>query len=106
MAAVIPPPARRTLDANMSEEQLRLAVTDCARLYGWHVAHLRDSRKSDAVGLPDLVLARDGVVLLRELKNQKGAVSAEQAAWLFAAGGKVWRPVDWSTGIIQWELKP
>lgn len=101
-----PPPARRLLDRQMTEDELLEAVTHCARLYGWHVAHLRDSRTSNAVGLPDLVLARDGQVLLRELKNERAKVTDDQAAWLYASGGKVWRPRDWSTGRILAELAP
>ena len=51
---------------------------------------------ADGQGFPDLVLARAGVVLFRELKTDIGKVSDEQAAWLQAVGGKVWRPKMWS----------
>jgi hypothetical protein len=48
-------------------------------------------------GLPDLILAREGVVLLVELKSEKGKVSLDQQAWIDAAHpfGYVWAPRDW-----------
>jgi hypothetical protein len=50
-------------------------------------------------GVPDLVLARAGTVLLAELKAASGRVTAEQWAWLEAAGpcGRLWRPADWDS---------
>jgi len=80
-------------------------VIDTARLHRWRVGHFRPARtvkgwrtplEGDG-GIPDLILARDGVVLLAELKSATGAATAEQKAWLAAAGpnGRLWRPADW-----------
>lgn len=50
-------------------------------------------------GLPDLILARDGVVLLVELKSRNGRPTVDQTKWLKAAGdnGRLWSPNDWPT---------
>lgn len=89
----------------MTECEFQKLVIDMAHLFGWRVAHFRPARvnrggketwrtpvSADGVGFPDLVLARSGVVLFRELKTDRGIVSDEQRAWLKATGGKVWRP--------------
>lgn len=90
----------------MSEDDFQQRVMDTARLCGWKVTHFRPVKlpsgrwatplQGDA-GLPDLVLARDGVVLLAELKSDTGKPTAEQAQWLAAAGphGRLWAPRDW-----------
>lgn len=67
-------------------------VIDLARLRGWLCAHVRDSRRQDTDGLPDLVCARNGVVILLELKTARGKTSPKQDAWLAAAGGHLFRP--------------
>jgi hypothetical protein len=75
-----------------SEKDFQTWVVDYARLRGWLVAHIYDSRGQDATGLPDLVLARAGVVVLAELKTETGSPSPSQDAWLAASGGHLWRP--------------
>jgi len=71
-----------------------------ARMEGW-TYHTRYSLGSDR-GMPDLLLVRlrDRRVLFRELKTDRGKLSARQAAVLdlLAAVGMdagVWRPADW-----------
>jgi len=102
-----------------SEESFQNRVVHVARLYGWRVAHFRKAPvakrngqrswstpiRYDGRGFPDLVLARDGVVLFAELKNEKGYPSREQRAWLAEIGGqaRLWRPRDWDS-IVE-ELK-
>ena len=46
--------------------------------------------------MPDLILARRGVVILAELKSQTGRLSREQQMWQTALGAhhRVWRPSD------------
>jgi hypothetical protein len=90
----------------MSEDDFKLRVMQTARLTGWKVTHFRPVKlpsgrwatplEGDA-GLPDLVLARDGVVLLAELKSDTGKPTPEQVQWLAAAGGhgRLWAPADW-----------
>jgi hypothetical protein len=79
----------RTLE---SEAAFQTWVIAYARQQGWLVAHLRDSRGQDATGLPDLVLARRGLVVLAELKTETGKTTPTQDAWLAASGNHLWRP--------------
>jgi len=46
--------------------------------------------------VPDLILARRGVVILAELKSDKGRLTLEQIAWQRAIGEhhRLWRPSD------------
>jgi len=70
--------------------------------------HTHDARRSPK-GFPDLVLCGPGGVLFRELKTQRGQVTAEQQQWLdaLAAAGAdvgVWRPEHLLSGQIAREL--
>ena len=48
------------------------------------------------IGFPDLVLAREGVVIFAELKAEKGRLRPDQEKWIAALGAcYVWRPSDW-----------
>lgn len=97
-----------------TETDLELAIIELAMACGWHVVHYRPARKADGTwstplrgmrGAPDLILARNGVVLLAELKGPKTRVESLQSAWLEAIGpaiGRLWRPRDWPD--IQREL--
>lgn len=91
----------------LTEADLQQRVLDYARLRGWRCAHIRPARTTAGwrtpyqgdPGLPDLVLARGGVVVLAELKTARGRTTVEQDAWLAAAGGhgRLWRPDSWVT---------
>ncbi|MFR9753993.1 VRR-NUC domain-containing protein [Nocardia sp. 004] len=98
------------LPLDISEKDFQQRVMDHAKWHRWRVVHIRPALHrsgristpySGDTGLPDLILARDGVVLLVELKTEKGRATREQLRWLDAAGanGYLWRPSDW--GIIQ-----
>jgi hypothetical protein len=89
-----PTTAREALLYAESEADFQSWVVDYARIRGWLCAHLRDSRRQDAVGLPDLILARNGLVILAELKSMTGAVKDKQKPWLAASGNHLWRPCD------------
>src|SRR6185437_6320236 len=70
--------------------------------------HTHDSRRSPA-GYPDLTIVGPRGVLFRELKTQRGKISAEQQRWLDAltAAGQnaaVWRPASLLSGAIAAEL--
>ena len=91
---------RRIIARDMSEDALLAQVRSAALTLGWIVYHTHDSRRSEP-GFPDLVLVnpRQGRILWRELKKEKGRVSVEQRKWLDAlrAAGQdvgVWRPAD------------
>jgi hypothetical protein len=80
-----------------------------AQLHGWRRVHFRAARvQVDPVtgeerwatpydgedGFPDLVLARDGEVIFRELKSHTGKLAKAQQEWLDELGefGGLWRP--------------
>lgn len=69
----------------MSEDELLKGVTDALAAYGWRYSHARRSDKAlmmGHAGVPDIIAARNGRVLLIELKSEKGALSADQLAWM------------------------
>ncbi len=92
------------------EATLQTQVIDLGHLQGWLVHHTRPATNlrgdystpiQGDTGFPDLVLIRDGLLIIRELKAEGRRPSAEQRLWLealedikyFEAG--VWRPSDW-----------
>jgi len=97
----------------LSEDELQARILQAARLYGWRAAHFRPARTakgwrtpmSGDPGFPDLVLARDGVVIVAELKSRRGQTSPDQDLWLDELGDHavLWRPGDWPA--IQNELR-
>lgn len=106
----------------LSEKELQRAVIDCARIFGWRVAHFRTVPvkrgprviwetpvQADGAGFPDLVLVRDEVLWI-ELKVGGRTLSSEQAAWAEAlrfAGETfhVWTDRDWLDGVIEARLR-
>jgi len=99
----------------MNEKQFQEAVLQTAKVFGWKVAHFRAARTAsgwmtpvaaDGKGWPDLVLVGHGRVLFRELKTDKGTLTAEQqewGEWLTAnrQDWAVWRPKMWTTVVSQ-----
>jgi len=95
----------------LSERDFQEQIIQLAKLHGWMVHAERSARTKDGwrtaiqgdPGFPDLVLAREGVVIYAELKSEKGKVAAGQQAWRWALGAGrlkanvyVWRPSDWA----------
>jgi hypothetical protein len=83
----------------MRESDFQRAVVDLAKLRGWKVAWTWNSMHSPK-GWPDLFMARDGQVVVAELKvNAK--LTPEQAEWLWILAGTgkckayCWRPSCW-----------
>lgn len=96
--------------SGMTEAALQARVLAQARVLGWMAYHTHDSRRSQP-GFPDLVLVseRQGRVIYRELKTEKGRLSDPQRVWLRClktAGqdAKVWRPMDLLTDVVLHEL--
>ena len=100
----------------MTESQLQDNILAMAFKLGWLCYHTRaamnkrgqwSSPLQGTPGFPDLILARAGVVICRELKSQKGKLTGTQQAWLEAMhpGCKlealVWRPHDWLSGEVE-----
>jgi hypothetical protein len=100
--------------ADLSEEDFQTRIIDAAKQYGWRVHHgrpavNRNGKWSTPIqghpGFPDLVLSRDGVVIIAELKSRRGKPTPSQDLWLEALGdhARLWRPADWVA--IQNELR-
>lgn len=76
----------------LSESRFQEKVITRARAKGWMVHHARPAynRDGDQVttpiqgdpGFPDLVLTRDGQLVIVELKSERGVLSASQRQWL------------------------
>jgi hypothetical protein len=88
------------------EASFQASVVELARLLGWRVFYVRDSRGSPE-GWPDLTMCKDRLIF-RELKSPTGRLSSEQDAWgdLLTRAGcdwQVWRPSDWA--VIEQTLR-
>lgn len=88
----------------LTEYQFADTVIELAKYRGWQVAHFRPALTNKGwrtpvqghAGSPDLILARNGEVLLVELKAQLGRMSPKQREWRDAIGSqwRLWRPSD------------
>lgn len=91
----------------LSEDQWQQRIVEAAKLHGWRWAHFRAAKirdrwvtpQSGDPGFPDLVLARDGEVIVAELKTDIGPFRPGQKDWLAELGGygRLWRPADWDS---------
>lgn len=98
-------PALLRMNLTVSEDGLKAAVMHLAKIRGWRIVHIRPAKVGDKwmtpyegdSGLPDLIMARAGRVLLAELKSHTGRATPAQKAWLAAAGenGRLWGPAQW-----------
>jgi hypothetical protein len=89
---------------SMTEEQLTQVVLELAKFYGWKVVHFRPARTRHGfvtavqgdIGSPDVILARRGVVLMAELKTERGRLTPQQKHWAQEIGEqyRCWRPRD------------
>ena len=92
----------------MSESQLSVHVRSALVLLHLRGYHTYNSRRSEP-GFPDWVIVGQHL-MFRELKTERGRLSAAQIAWLddLKAAGQdagIWRPSDWLSGRILSELK-
>lgn len=93
-----------------SEEALLGEVLLLASKLGVLAFHVWDSRTVVGPGFPDLVLAGENGVLVRELKKERGSMSPDQTRWYYrlrAAGidCELWRPSDLASGRVREELE-
>jgi len=72
--------------AGMTEAELRARVVELAHAHGWRVFSLPIAKTrrpvKDAVGYPDLTLARERQAIWIELKTEDGTLSKEQFGWM------------------------
>jgi hypothetical protein len=91
----------------ITEREFGTQVEDLLNLYRWLWCHFRPARTdkgwrtalSGYAGFPDYIALRDGVMLVFELKSDRGKVTEEQRQWLdgLKSCGQtvyVWRPAD------------
>jgi hypothetical protein len=102
-----PEPSDLYAGPSMSEAQLRARVVELCHAAGWRVFSLPLIRlrgpaaAKDAIGYPDLTLARHREVRWLELKADKGKLSPEQHAWQDALPWcYVIRPEDLRNGVL------
>ena len=114
--------ARQILDTNISEKQFQDSVIELFQYCGWLVSHSRPARvKDDSTpsgfswrtaiqgdkGFLDTIATKDGLLIIAELKSEKGEMSPEQKKWFstlklveYLAHPYVrvfmWKPSDWS----------
>lgn len=84
------------------EKDFQQRVVQFARLNGWKVYAVPDSRRATLAGYPDLTMwhPKQGRILWAELKREKGKTSPAQdevIEELRKSGAEVhvWRPSDW-----------
>ena len=98
-----PPTTSEIVAASVTEAAFTTQVMELAHALGWLVHHTHDSRTnhwSTDKGLPDLCLARNGRVVFAELKKVGQKPRPEQRAWLEAAGGYCWPPLEWDDIVL------
>jgi hypothetical protein len=101
-------PILRGETMSLSERNFMAQVIDLAHYCGWRVAHFRPARMAhgwrtpvgaDGAGFPDLLMVREGVQIVAELKTEDGRLSEEQGRWLdtFETVCRCysWRPSQW-----------
>lgn len=77
----------------MTEAELLQGVTDALTAYKWRWSHTGRSDKAQIMGhagVPDIIAARNGRVLLVELKTDRGVLSADQLAWMAEFPAPTW----------------
>lgn len=100
------PPAKKIIRHVESERSFQNRVIHYARMNGWRVYHVPDSRRATLSGYPDLTMWHPATkrMAFAELKRQKGRTSESQEDVLaeLSSVGSVcgfavyfWRPSDW-----------
>jgi hypothetical protein len=87
-----------TYQRRQTEAQFMAAVREFAELHHWLVWHFPNAIINPCV--PDLFLFRDGILILAELKTERGKLSDRQVAMLLDLDAHgiccyLWRPSDW-----------
>jgi hypothetical protein len=87
-------------------------VIEVAQVFGWRIAHFRPARTAKGTwitpmqgdpGWPDLVLARQGELILAELKRAGERPTAKQWTWLRVLASVPWNEVYvWTPTHREW----
>ena len=101
LAIKVPGRRIRRTPPGLAEADLLERVRRLARVNGWRLFHVYDSRKAVGAGFPDCVLThpQQRRVIFAELKRPDADPTPPQEVWLaalHAAGCEVavWRPAD------------
>lgn len=99
---------RQVILESISEQKLRdEMVIPLIKALGLHYYFTYDSRRSPE-GFPDLVIWGRKIIF-RELKTEKGRLTAKQEECLVSLTNvvdvTVWNPSAWNAGIIERELR-
>ena len=107
---------RSVLNKAMNERDFQKAIIDAAHQLGWFVAHFRPAQirlgkwvtpvQADGAGFPDLVMVKDGMMIIAEVKTERGVLSPEQRIWISKMSAlerknrgvvliRVWKPRHW-----------
>jgi hypothetical protein len=84
------------------ERDFQDRVTSLARINGWTVYSVPDSRRASLAGYPDLTMWRGQRLIFAELKREKGRVSPQQVIimdelrQLPMVEVFLWRPSHWN----------
>ena len=90
----------------ITEKQFEGQVSYLAKMFGWRYYHPFLSKWSER-GWPDVVLLRDGRLILAELKSERGKLTPDQARWLWELRRvpglevRIWRPRHLETRIVE-----
>lgn len=80
----------------VNEKAFQQSVMQYAEERDWLVHHCYSAKYCSGIGFPDLVMVRDGQILVVELKSEMGVLKKHQLDWLQAYPDiKVWRPSMW-----------
>ena len=90
-----------------TEAEFQADIVAFAKAHGWLVHHCRPARTTKGwatplqgdAGFVDLVLARNGVVHLWELKAQGKKPTEAQVAWIVASKARWWWPSQYEEMI-------
>lgn len=96
------------LPPTITEAQFTDVVIELALRLHWCVSHSRPARNARGwstpiqgiKGVPDLTLARNGVLILAELKTRNGKRTSDQLKWALHIpehNYRLWMPDDWPT---------
>ena len=86
----------------LSEKEWQGQVIELARWLNYEfIYHTFDSRHSPA-GFPDLIILRDQIMIVAELKSEDGELTAEQYFWLLGfieitPAVYLWKPSDFDS---------